>query len=306
MRVLFMGSPDFAVKCLEALLSSSHEVVGVVSQPDKPKGRDKALMPTAVKTFALEKGLEVYTPDKIKNGELTELLEETVPDCIVVVAYGKILPSDILSFPKYGCVNIHGSLLPKYRGAAPIQFALLNGERVTGVTSILMDEGIDTGDMLLKTEVAVSEEDNFETLHDKLAEAGAKNLVRTLDGLETGVITPVKQEGESCYASLIDKELRKIDFSSRTEDIYNKIRAFSPVPTAFATLSGKIFKIYSAVKADGDFSGEPGDVLSEECLLVKTSDGVLRFTEIAPEGKRRMTDEEYMRGLQNKKGLRFS
>lgn len=306
MRVLFMGSPDFAVACLKALMASEHKVIGVVSQPDKPKGRGKTLLPTAVKEYAVKQNLPVWTPDKIKNGELSEILDDLRPDCIVVVAYGKILPDYILSYPRFGCVNIHGSLLPKYRGAAPIQFALLNGEKVTGITSMLMDKGLDTGDMLLKTEVEISEIDNFETLHDKMAVAGAENLVQTLNGLESGQILPIKQEGETCYASLIDKEMRKIDFSASTEDIYNKIRAFSPVPTAFAVLSGKIIKVYSSSKISKSFSGSCGDILSESKLIVKTGDGAVRLTEIAPEGKRKMTDEEYMRGMRNRENLRFS
>ena len=303
MRVVFMGSPDFAAVCLERLLESDNEVVGVVSQPDKPHKKISKLIPTAVKKLAVEKNIEVETPEKIKNGELLPFLEKTRPDCIVVVAYGKILPKYVLDFPKYGCVNIHGSLLPKYRGAAPIQFALLNGEKKTGITSMLMDEGLDTGDMLLKTEVEISDDDNFETLHDKMAAAGAENLVKTLSGLEKGEIKPEKQTGDSCYASLIDKEMRKIDFSAATEEIYNKIRAFSPVPTAFTTISGSIVKVYKAKRENGSFSGKPGDVVSETQLIVKTSDGAIRLCEIAPEGKRRMDDEAFLRGLRDKKGL---
>lgn len=304
MKILFMGSPDFAEICLEKLLSSKHEVVGVVSQPAKPHKRSSKLILTAVAALAEEKNIRTETPATIKNGELLPLLKETEPDCIVVVAYGKILPKYVLDYPKFGCVNIHGSLLPKYRGAAPIQFALLNGEKVTGITSMLMDEGLDTGDMLIKTEVAVSENDNFETLHDKMAKVGAENLIETLDALENGTVTPEKQVGESSYASLIDKEMRRMDFTATTEDIYNKIRAFSPVPTAFTTLSGGILKVYAALKLDGDFGGEPGDVLSSDKLIVKTSDGAVRLTEIAPEGKRRMDDESFLRGLREKDGLR--
>lgn len=308
MRILFMGSPDFAVVCLDALLSSSHTVLAVVSQPDKPKGRGKMLAPTAIKTFAEEKGLDIYTPDKIKDGELAEVLDKYKPDCIVVVAYGKILPDYVLSYPRYGCVNIHGSLLPKYRGASPMQFALLNGDKVTGITSMLMDSGLDTGDILLKTEVEISETDNFESLHDKMARAGALNLVETLDRLERGEITPIKQEGESSYASLIDKNMRRIDFTESTDGIYNKIRAFSPFPTAFSVLSGKIMKIYASEKIEklGErFAENCGDVLSDDMLIVRTSDGAIRLTDIAPEGKRRMTDIEYMRGVKDKRNLKF-
>lgn len=305
MRVLFMGSPEFAAVCLSALCESRHTVVGAVSQPDKPRGRGKTFSPTAVKEFALSKNIPVYTPEKIKNGELLPVLKETSPDCIAVVAYGKILPEYVLSYPRFGCVNIHGSLLPKYRGASPMQFALLNGDKMTGITSMLMDEGLDTGDMLLKTEVEISETDNFETLHDKMAAAGAENLIKTLDGLENGSIFPEKQGDNSCYASLIDKEMRKIDFSEPTDKIYNKIRAFSPVPTAFSTLDGKIVKVYASEKISGCFEGEPGKVLEEKRLTVKTGDGALRLTQIAPEGKRRMTDEEFLRGIQKKENLKF-
>ena len=214
MKVVFMGTPDFAVGTLKALIDAGHDVAAVVTQPDKPKGRGKELLMTPVKAEAVKAGIPVYQPEKIrKNEEFLSELKKINPDVIVVVAFGQILPVSVLELPKYGCVNVHASLLPMYRGAAPLQWVIINGEKVSGVTTMQMDKGLDTGDMLLKEEVAIDPKETYETYHDKLAVVGAKLLIKTLEGLQAGTITPVKQEGETCYASMIDKALGNLDFT---------------------------------------------------------------------------------------------
>ncbi len=295
-----MGSPDFAAESLKALVEGGYNVTGVVSQPDKPRGRGHAMSPTAVKAYALTQGIPVYTPDTLKNGELQPILDEHKPDIIIVVAYGKILPEYVLNYPKYGCVNIHASLLPMYRGASPINYVIVRGEKETGITSMLMDKGLDTGDMLIKRSVEITDTDNAGTLHDKLAAVGAEVLKETVDGLFEGKIIPEKQVGETCYAPLIDNQMRKIEFSASTEEIYNKIRGFSPFPTAYTTLDGKIIKVYGSVRAEMSPQWEgalPGTLLSVKTLTVKTGDGAITLTDIAPEGKKRMPGEAFMAGL---------
>ena len=307
MKVLFMGSPDFAVGSLEALLNAGIEVVGVVSQPDKPKGRGYNFVPTAVKTFAVENNLSVYTPQSLKNGELLPILEELKPDCIAVVAYGKILPEYILNYPKYGCINVHASLLPKYRGAAPINFAIINGETKTGITTMYMDKGLDTGDMLLKSETEIFPDDNAESLHDRLAEMGAGLLVETLNGLEKGIIIPEKQEGESSYAPLIDNKVRLLDLNCNSKDIINKIRGLSPVPCAYIINNGKNIKILKAENVNDSYKSDKkvGTLLSEKELVIKTGDGAIKITELAPEGKKKMSGSDFLRGIQNKDDFGF-
>lgn len=290
MRILFMGSPDFAVESLKALIAAKFEICAVVTQPDRPKGRGYALYPTATGAFAEQQGFDVYKPEKLKNGELMPILEKNVPDVIVVAAYGKILPEYILSYPKYGCVNVHASLLPAYRGASPINFAIINGEKETGITTMLMDKGLDTGDILMQQSTPIYNEDNAETLHDRLAVIGGELLCKTLHGLEDGTVTPVKQTGNFSYAPLITAETKKISFSDTKENIINKIRGLSPVPGAIAYAEGKTVKIYSATEADGPHDG---------LLTVKAADGWVRITELAPEGKKRMSDEALLRGNRN-------
>ena len=295
-----MGSPDFAAESLKALVEGGYNVTGVVSQPDKPRGRGHAMSPTAVKAYAITQDIPVYTPDTLKNGELQPILDEHKPDIIIVVAYGKILPEYVLNYPKYGCVNIHASLLPMYRGASPINYVIVRGEKETGITSMLMDKGLDTGDMLIKRSVEITDTDNAGTLHDKLAAVGAEVLKETVDGLFEGKIIPEKQVGETCYAPLIDNQMRKIEFSASTEEIYNKIRGFSPFPTAYTTLDGKIIKVYGSVRAEMSPQWEgalPGTLLSVKTLTVKTGDGAITLTDIAPEGKKRMPGEAFMAGL---------
>lgn len=297
-KVLFMGSPDFSVSALKKLVEYDRtEVVGVVSQEDKPKGRGYEMMPTAVKAYALSVGIPVYTPHTLRDNAIADLLAEINPDVIVVVAYGKILPDYVLDYPRLGCVNIHASLLPMYRGASPINFAIIKGEKETGVTSMLMDSGLDTGDMLMKTTVPIDDNDDFGILHDKLSEAGADLLIKTLDGLSDGTIVPQKQDGDTFYAPLIGNDIKHIDFSRPSADVRNLVRGLSPVPTAFTELNGKRIKVFSCDTVRVESSALPGTLLSKDELLVKTADGAVRLTQIAPEGKRRMTDSDFMRGL---------
>lgn len=298
MRSIFMGSSDFAVASLKAMIDGGYQVDAVVSQPDKPKGRGYTLTPTPVKAYALSLDIPVYTPDKIKNGELQELLDEVKPDVIIVAAYGKILPPYILNYPPKGCINVHASLLPKYRGAAPINFCLIDGEEKTGVTTMLMDEGLDTGDMLLKAETEITADDDVGTLHDRLAEMGGVLLVDTLKALEEGTLVPEKQMGESSYASMITNETRKIDFTDSAKNIVNRIRGLSPIPTAYALCGGKNTKIFKASVIENNIKGdyECGQIVPGKDLIVCTGDGFIRIDEIQPEGKKRMGGADFLRG----------
>lgn len=290
MRVLFMGSPDFAVESLKALIAAGYDICAVVTQPDKPKGRGYALFPTAIGAYAEEKGFDIYKPDTVKNGELMPVLEKYQPDVIVVAAYGKILPEYILNYPKYGCVNVHASLLPKYRGASPINFVIINGEEKTGITTMLMDKGLDTGDMLLWRETTITPEDDVESLHDRLALIGGELICETLDGLEKGTVKRTPQSGETCYAPLITAETKKLSFNLTKREIINKIRGLSPVPGAIATAGGKTVKVFAAEEIDGPQNGK---------LTVKVADGWIRITQLAPEGKKKMSDEDLLRGNRN-------
>lgn len=298
MRVLFMGTPDFAVVALRALIAhGDYEVCGVVTQPDKPSGRGYATKASAVKECALSCGIPVYQPQTLRDGAFAPALEQLSPDVIVVAAYGKILPSYVLHYPKYGCINIHGSLLPRYRGAAPIQRAMLDGEAVTGVTIMQMAEGLDTGDMYKKVTVPITEEDNFETLHDKLARAGADALLAVLPELEAGSAHPQKQnDALSTYAAKIEKSDCVLDFTRDARALERQIRALSPFPLAFCRLNGKLLKITSARWEAG--TGEPGTVLSTEHdrIAIACGDGILAVTGVLPEGKRRMSAADFIRG----------
>lgn len=294
-----MGTSDFAVASLKSLLENGYNIAVAVSQPDKPKGRGYALTPTPVKVFALSNGIPVSTPQKIKNGELQPLLDEVKPDVIIVAAYGKILPEYVLSYPLKGCICVHASLLPSNRGAAPINFCLINGEKKTGVTTMLMDKGIDTGDMLLKAETEITEDDDFGTLHDRLAVIGGELLIKTLKALEAGTLIPEKQTGESSYAPMITNETRKIDFRASSESIINKIRGLSPSPAAFALCGGKNIKLFRA-SAIGIVPGSenlcPGEVLSGKELLIRAGDGCVCVDELQPEGKKRMRGADFLLG----------
>ena len=301
MKILFMGTPDFALFSLKALCEAGENVIGVVTQPDKPKGRGYTLTPPPVKVYAEEQGLPVYQPNTLRGEEFATLLDTLAPDLIVVVAYGKILPENVIHYPKFGCINVHGSLLPKYRGAAPMQRAIMDGDKITGITTMYMDVGLDTGDMLLKSEVAIEEADNFETIHDKLAACGAETLLRTVDGLRDGTITREKQDDSlSTYAAKIEKADCLIDFSKTAEDVHNQIRGLSPIPLTFThTPDGKLLKIVESRIVDAEkVTDKPcGTVISVgEDIKVACSKGILAFTAVVPEGKGRMGAADFVRG----------
>lgn len=303
MDILFMGTPDFAAASLKVLIQSRHNVVGVVTQPDKPKGRGHKLTPPEVKVIALENDIEVYQPVTLRNGELEDILKKLNPDLIAVVAYGKILPKYIIDFPKYGCVNVHGSLLPKYRGAAPIQWSVINGDEVTGVTTMLMDEGLDTGDMLLTQEVTIGEYETSEELFDRLAPIGGELLVKTIDALENESVTPIKQDDDkSSYASLIKKEMGMIDWSKTAGEISKLICGMNSWPLAYTHYKGEVLKIVSAVyDLDEDVNGEVGQIIEyvkKKGLKIKCGSGVLYIQTAQFTGSKKMNIDDYLRGHQ--------
>jgi methionyl-tRNA formyltransferase len=298
MKIVFMGTPDFAVPCLRTLAESGHEVAAVFTQPDKPKGRGYKMIPTPVKAAALEYGFPVYQPLSLRKGEDTEeamkVLREAAPELIVVTAYGQILPKEILELPKYGCINIHASLLPRYRGAAPINWVLLNGEKETGVTSMQMSEGLDTGDMLIKRATAIGENETCEELYTRLSAMGGEVLAETIDALEKGTLTPkVQDDSLSCYSPMIRKEMSALDFSKTAEEVHNTIRGV----TGFAMLEGKRLKVFRSEIANGTYNAENGAVVDTKSFAVKCGDGrAVIFREVQPEGKKRMKTEDFLRG----------
>ncbi len=300
MNILFMGTPDFAVNSLKALHTSGHNIVGIVTVPDKPRGRGHKMTHTPVYDEAVLLNVPVYTPENLKKETFFETLKLASPDVIVVVAYGKILPEYILNYPKYGCVNVHASLLPKYRGAAPIQRSIIDGERVTGVTTMYMEKGLDTGDMLLKTEVLIEENDNFEALHDKLSDAGADLIVRTLQKLEEGSIKAEKQDdSKSSYAHMITKETCLIDWNKNSRDVHNLIRGLCPVPKAFTHYEGKQLKILSSRISQNTTQKPSGTIISvnKDCFSVACGKGsVIDILSIQFEGKKPMNVLEYLKG----------
>lgn len=303
MRVVFMGTPDFSVPTLEKIIEAGHEVIGVVTQPDKAKGRGKKVLFPPVKEKALEHNLPVYQPKRAREPEFIEQMRELNPDVMVVVAFGQILPKALLDIPKYGCVNVHASLLPKYRGAAPIQWAVIRGEKVSGVTTMQMDVGLDTGDMLMKTEVALAEDETGGSLHDKLSVLGGELLIETLKGLEAGTIQPEKQDDSQTgeYARMLDKALGKVDFSMPAEEIERLIRGLNPWPSAYTFYHGKTMKLWKAKVVSADADGEaaaPGQILSvdKKGFTVQTGAGALRILELQMEGKKRMDAGAFLRG----------
>lgn len=299
MRVVFMGTPDFAVGTLEAILAAGHEVVGVFTQPDKPKGRGKNMQFPPVKETALAHGLPVYQPEKIREASFVDTLRKMEPEVIVVVAFGQILTKEILDMPKYGCINVHASLLPKYRGSAPIQWAVINGEKESGVTTMLMNEGIDTGDMLKKAVVPLDEKETGGSLFDKLADEGAKLLVETLKDLEQGTITRTpQQEEEATHVKMLDKKMGLIDFSKSAVEIERLIRGLNPWPSAYTGYKGKTLKIWDADVVDKEMDGEVGQVVevSKHELFIKTGKGLLSLQEVQLEGKKRMDIDAFLRG----------
>ena len=298
MRILFMGTPDFARDCLKEIYESGEEIVGVVTTLDKPRGSGMVLTPTPVKQYALDNGLRVFQPQTLKDGAFSEVLEELKPDLIVVVAYGKILPQYVLDFPKHGCINAHASILPRYRGAAPIQRAIIDGESKTGVSIMKMDIGLDTGDVILVEEVDILENDNLEVVHDKLAVAGAKGLIKAIKLLDCGKATYTKQGDKFTYAEKITKDDCLIDFEKDARAVHNQIRGLSPIPVAFTkAMDGKILKVTRAHLAEKDFEGKCGQVvLLDKGIYVKCKNGAIVFDEIIPEGKGRMSAEAYING----------
>lgn len=307
MKIIFMGTPDFAVPCLDMLVKEGHEVCLVVTQPDKPKGRGKKMLFPPVKEKAIEYGIEVFQPVKVKEEEAVEKLRSYNADIIVVVAFGQILPESILNMPKYGCVNVHGSLLPKYRGAAPIQWSVINGDTKTGVTTMYMEKGLDTGDMLLKAEFDISDEDTYGTVHDKMCVMGADVLKETLVKIENGTIVREKQDDAlSNYAPMISKETGHIDWNKTSFEIINLIRGLDPVPAAWTVYNGEVLKIWKAVKFECDNStakcGEIADI-TKKGFVVKTGDGFVLVTEIQARGGKRMATDAYMRGHAVEKGI---
>ena len=302
MRILFMGTPEYALFSLRALCEAGENIVGVVTQPDKPKGRGYELCPPPVKVFANERGIPVYQPVALKNGAFDEELKALAPDLIVVVAYGKILPRSVLEMPRYGCVNVHGSLLPEYRGAAPMQRAIIDGKTETGVTTMQMAEGLDTGDMLVVEKVAIGENDNFEDMHDRLGEAGAVALMKTLAQLRAGTLTATPQdEAGATYAAKIEKADCLLDFSQSAKAVHDRIRGLSPFPLAFTrTPDGKMLKIpesrvcHEKTHTDVKF----GQILDLDGVIrVACGEGtVLEILRVLPEGKGRMSAADYIRG----------
>ncbi|MBT9779286.1 methionyl-tRNA formyltransferase [Clostridium sp. MCC353] len=299
MRIVFMGTPEFSVNVLVSLVNAGHEVTAVVTQPDKPKGRGKAVLMTPVKEKALEYQIPVYQPVKVKDPEFIKILEDLNPDVIVVVAFGQIVSQAILDIPKYGCVNIHASLLPKYRGSAPIQWAIIDGEKETGITTMMMDAGIDTGDMLEKVIIPIDKDETGGSLHDKLSAAGAELILSTLEGLEKKTIVPVPQTDEgTCYASRLTKTLGDIDWNASAASIERLIRGLNPWPSAYTMWNGKTLKIWSAQVAEWSGEGTPGQVVAcdSDTLVVKTGDQALSIKELQLEGKKRMDISSFLRG----------
>lgn len=300
MKVLYMGTPDFAVAPLQALVKAGHTVVGVLTQPDKPKGRGMQMSISAVKACALELGLPVYQPETLKDRAILPLLEETQPDAIAVVAYGKFLPAYVRKFPRYGCINVHGSLLPKYRGAGPIQAAVINGDPVTGVTTMHMGREIDTGDMILKAETPISQEDTAETVFDRLAVMGAELLVETLRQLEQGTAPRIPQDhSQATYAPMLTRDDARIDWSLSAQTIYDRVRGMYPWPGAFTEAGAAVMKLFAFSKTETVTDAAPGTVVStgDAGMEIACGDGkTLMIARLQPPGKKAMAVRDYLRG----------
>lgn len=311
MRIIFMGTPDFSVGTLEALVAAGHEVCLAVTQPDKPKGRGKEMQFTPVKEAAIRHGIPVYQPKRVREPECVEELRKYQADVMVVIAFGQILPKEILDMTPYGCINVHASLLPKYRGAAPIQWSIICGEEVTGVTTMQMDEGLDTGDMLLKTEVVITPEETGESLHDKLAEAGAALCVKTLAELEDGNLTPEKQgETPTIYAKMLDKQLGNIDWAKPAIEIERLIRGLNSWPSAYTYWEDKVMKIWKAkvvceTAEETAVAAEPGCItrVEKDGFYIQTGEGELKVEELQIPGKKRMDAGAFLRGYHLEPGI---
>ena len=301
MRIVFMGTPDFAVGSLQALCESGkHEILAVVTQPDRPKGRGNKLLQTPVKEYALEQGLTVYQPQKVKTPEFVELLHELQPELIGVAAFGQFLSKEILELPKYGCINVHASLLPKYRGAAPIQYAIIKGEKESGVTIMQMDIGMDTGAMLDKVVVPIEENTTMGELHDALREQGAALLLQVIDKIATGTAVAEPQDNEQAtYATLLDRSMEHIDWSKTAQEVHNLIRGFNPAPSTFTKLpNGKSLKIWGSKMTDKSSAAAAGTVIEtgKHSFFVACGEGVLEITEVQPESKKRMPTQVFLNG----------
>ena len=301
MRIVFMGTPDFAVGSLQALCESGkHEILAVVTQPDRPKGRGNKLLQTPVKEYALEHGLTVYQPQKVKTPEFVELLHELQPELIVVAAFGQFLSKEILELPKYGCINVHASLLPKYRGAAPIQYAIIKGEKESGVTIMQMDIGMDTGAMLDKVVVPIAENTTMGELHDALREQGAALLLEVIDKIAAGTAVAEPQDNEQAtYATLLDRSMEHIDWSKTAQEVHNLIRGFNPAPSTFTKLpNGKSLKIWGSKMTDKNSAAAAGTVIEtgKHSFFVACGEGVLEITEVQPESKKRMPAQVFLNG----------
>ena len=299
-NIMFMGTPEISMLCLKKLIEDGHGISAVISREDKPRGRGNVMTPTPTKALAIESGIPVYTPATLRDGSFTELLKEINPDLIVVVAYGKILPKEVIDFPKYGCINLHVSLLPKYRGAAPMQRAIMEGERETGVTVMYMDEGLDTGDILTVEKFPIGPTDDFEAIHDRSAEVGATLLSKTIKKIEQNDVKRIKQDDSlATYAKKVEKEDCKLDFTLSAEKLDFIIRGVTPIPGAFAYLNGKTLKINRATPVKG--SGAAGEVIEvsdkgEGYFTVACGEGALKVTAVIPEGKGKMSAGDLLRG----------
>ena len=324
MKIIFMGTPDFARQSLEAIYSAGHEILGVVTNPDRPKGRGMKMIASPVKEFAIEKGLKIYQPDKIKNNaQFIEEIEELKPDVICVVAYGRILPEEILKIPKLGCINVHGSLLPKYRGAAPIQWAVINGDKTTGITTMYMDKGMDTGDIILKQEVEIGEDETTGELWGRLSEIGGELLVETLEKIENGLAPRIKQSDDFSIAPMLDKTMAKIEWNEKNaKEIKNLVRGLNPIMGAYTFLENKKIKFWKVqicnqseleqnknyIKSSSLEEIENGTVLLSDVkdgLYIKAKDGIIKVLEIQGENARKMTIQEFLRGNKIKLGEIF-
>lgn len=315
MKIVFMGTPDLAATVLDKLIESEHEILAVVTQPDKPKGRGKQMQYTPVKELALKYQIPVYQPHKVKEEEFLKELKEINPECIVVAAFGQILPKVIIDLTKFGCINVHASLLPKYRGSAPIQWSIINGEEKTGITIMYMDVGIDTGDMIMKEEVIIEPKETAGSLNDKLAGCGGNLLLKALKAIELGTAAREKQnDDESTYVKMLDKSLGHIDFTHSAIEIERLIRGLNPWPSAYSFLDGKSFKIWDASVQleDEDLTDnnieKPGEILevTKDAIIVQTGKGRLMLHEVQLEGKKRMTVDAFIRGFDVPKGTVLS
>lgn len=308
MKIIFMGTPEFSVGTLEALIEAGHEIVLAVTQPDKPRGRGKEMQVSPVKACAMEHGIPVFQPVKIREPQQIEELKKYEADICVVIAFGQILPKEILEMTPYGCINVHASLLPKYRGAAPIQWAVIDGEKTSGVTIMQMDEGLDTGDMLTKTEIVLDEKETGGSLHDKLAQAGATLCVETIEKMQRGEVQPEKQgESPTAYARMLDKELGRIDWTKPAVELERLIRGLNPWPSAYTFWNGKMLKLWAARVIKEDSGCEPGTVarVTKESAAVQTGSGMLEICELQLQGKKRMDIAAFLRGYSIEEGSRL-